>query len=106
MSGVIASFGSCTIATPPGLDRKQSRCAIIASAAQDDTNDPRTMFARGAAKEDVDRRSMTVLARAAGQDHVLILQQEMMMRRGAVDAAAVLRLLIFLPHRRQPARVG
>jgi len=75
------------------FDEIKTSCAVIASAAQHNADNFRAMFARSAAKQNIDRGTMTVFTRAARENSHSILDRQMMLRRGNVNAAAFIRLL-------------
>src|SRR5262249_6762088 len=86
-----------------GFDRKEAGCAIIAAAAENDTNYLRAMCARRAPKQTVRRWTMTILPWPPREDRHVIFDQQMMMRRRNINAALFVAFFIFSRDCRQAA---
>jgi hypothetical protein len=59
------------------------------------------MLARGAAKQNIGRGTMAILARTAGKHYQVIFDQQMMIRRRDINAATFVTLVMFRRERRQ-----
>ena len=72
---------------PVRLDLSQAGGPVVAGAGQDDADYPAVAGLRGRAKQHIDARAVSVLARADGQPHVTILDHQVVVGRGDEDAS-------------------
>ena len=69
------------------LDRRQARCAVVASPRQHDANHAATCRRSGASEQDIHRRPVAVLTRTYGQLGATVRDLQMTIRRRDDDLA-------------------
>src|SRR5262249_36936757 len=80
--------------TAARLDAIKTGRSIITPAAQHYPDNFRAMCARCATKQNVDGRTMSILARPSREHRHVILDHQMMIRRCTIDAAGLITFLM------------